>query len=119
MEAKAGKETGPGHNQAILAAGARYSLRRRTWSIWRFGSGEMTVRPLKSTRLPDRLPRNRPCLPFRRCTKPREGRPVVWNCDGSPGRSLLISMAHWTCMATTGSSDSRTTVNQRRPNDKD
>jgi hypothetical protein len=36
----------------------------------RLGSGLMTVRPLKSTRLPDRLPLKRPCLPFRRCTKP-------------------------------------------------
>lgn len=36
----------------------------------RLGSGEMTVRPEKSTRLPDRLPRKRPCLPLSRCTKP-------------------------------------------------
>ena len=31
----------------------------------------MTVRPEKSTRLPDRLPRKRPCLPFRRWQNPR------------------------------------------------
>lgn len=42
-----------------------------TWSIRRFGSGEITVRPEKSTRFPDRLPRKRPCLPFRRWQKPR------------------------------------------------
>lgn len=42
-----------------------------TWSIRKFGSGEMTVRPLKSTRLPLKLPRNRPCLPLRRWQKPR------------------------------------------------
>ena len=33
----------------------------------------MTVRPLKSTRLPDKLPRNRPCLPLSRCTNPLQG----------------------------------------------
>lgn len=38
--------------------------------IARLGSGEMTVRPEKSTRLPDRFPLKRPCLPFSRCTKP-------------------------------------------------
>jgi hypothetical protein len=31
----------------------------------------MTVRLEKSTLLPDRFPRNRPCLPFNLCTKPR------------------------------------------------
>ena len=46
------------------------SFGTHTSSTRRLGSGEMTVRPLKSTRLPDRLPLNRPCLPFRRCTKP-------------------------------------------------
>ena len=45
----------------------------RTWCILRLGSGEMTVRLLKSTRLPLRFPRNRPCFPFRRCTRPRVG----------------------------------------------
>ena len=30
------------------------------------------MRPLKSTRFPDKLPRKRPCLPLRRC-KNREG----------------------------------------------
>ena len=38
--------------------------------IARLGSGEMTVRPEKSTLLPDRFPLKRPCLPFSRCTKP-------------------------------------------------
>lgn len=48
----------------------------RASSTPRLGSGEMTVRPEKSTRLPDRLPRNRPCLPFSRCTKPLQH---LWN----------------------------------------
>ena len=37
-----------------------------TSSIRRLGSGPMTVRPEKSTRFPDKFPRNRPCLPLRR-----------------------------------------------------
>lgn len=39
----------------------------------RFGSGPMTVRPEKSTRLPDKFPLNRPCFPFNLCTKPLVG----------------------------------------------
>lgn len=46
-----------------------------TWSILRFGSGVMTVRAEKSTRLPIRLPRIRPSLPFRRCLIDFSGRP--------------------------------------------
>mmetsp|Transcript_25735 Transcript_25735/g.72107 ORF Transcript_25735/g.72107 Transcript_25735/m.72107 type:complete len:238 (+) Transcript_25735:881-1594(+) len=68
-----------------------------TWSMARYGSGEMTVRPLKSTRLPLRFPRNRPCLPLRRWTKPRRGLPWVWKACGSPGTSLLMYIAHCTC----------------------
>lgn len=37
----------------------------------RLGSGEMTVRPVKLTRLPERFPRKRPVLPFSRCTSDR------------------------------------------------
>lgn len=44
-----------------------------TWWIIKLGSGEITVRAEKSTRFPDRLPRNRPCLPFNRWTIPRVG----------------------------------------------
>ncbi len=44
-----------------------------TWLMSRLGSGLMTVRPLKSTLFPDRLPRKRPCLPLSRCTKPLRG----------------------------------------------
>mmetsp|Transcript_9614 Transcript_9614/g.20489 ORF Transcript_9614/g.20489 Transcript_9614/m.20489 type:complete len:221 (-) Transcript_9614:515-1177(-) len=68
-----------------------------TCVICRLGSGLMTVLPLKSTRLPLRLPLKRPCLPLSLCTKPRRGLPGVWNCRGSPGRSLLMSMAACTC----------------------
>ena len=50
---------------------------RGTWSTRRLGSGEMTVRPEKSTRLPLRLPRNRPCLPLSRWHKPRTACGVV------------------------------------------
>lgn len=57
----------------------------------------MTVRPEKSTRLPDRLPRKRPCLPFSRCTKPRMGLPGIWYMELRPGRSELMYMAHWIC----------------------
>ena len=66
-----------------------------TSSIPRFGSGEITVRPLKSTRLPLRFPRNRPCFPFSLCTNPRRGFPGPWYCSDSPGSSLLMYMAHW------------------------
>ena len=48
----------------------------QTSSTRKLGSGEMTVRPLKSTRLPDRLPRKRPCLPFNRWAKP-----LKWNVE--------------------------------------
>ena len=48
----------------------QHSAAQRTSSTRRFGSGLMTVRPLKSTRFPLRLPRKRPCLPLSRCTNP-------------------------------------------------
>lgn len=46
-----------------------------TVSIGRFGSGVITVRAEKSTRLPIRLPRMRPSLPFNRCFIDFNGRP--------------------------------------------
>ena len=57
---------------------ARERPRGSTWSTRRLGSGEMTVRPEKSTRLPLRLPRNRPCLPLSRWHKPRTACGVRW-----------------------------------------
>ena len=65
-----------------------------TWSILRFGSGEMTVRPEKSTRLPDRFPRKRPCLPFNRCANPN----IFLGMAGVPGGnrvSLHVQSAEW------------------------
>lgn len=44
-----------------------------TSSTSKFGSGEITVRAEKLTRFPSKFPRNRPCLPFNRCVKPRNG----------------------------------------------
>mmetsp|Transcript_3891 Transcript_3891/g.13707 ORF Transcript_3891/g.13707 Transcript_3891/m.13707 type:complete len:295 (-) Transcript_3891:837-1721(-) len=78
-----------------------YVMMSATWrgtptsSTRRFGSGEMTVRPLKSTRFPERLPRKRPCFPLRRCTNPRMGF-AGWYAIGSPGNSLLMYVAHCT-----------------------
>ena len=46
-----------------------------TSSMRRLGSGEMTVRPEKSTRFPERFPRKRPCFPLSLCTNPRRGFP--------------------------------------------
>lgn len=65
-----------------------------TWSIRKFGSGEITVRPLKSTRLPLRLPRKRPCFPFKRWQNPRVN---FFGCmlSGIPLSSLFMYRAHW------------------------
>mmetsp|Transcript_1228 Transcript_1228/g.3820 ORF Transcript_1228/g.3820 Transcript_1228/m.3820 type:complete len:241 (+) Transcript_1228:211-933(+) len=67
-----------------------------TWSMAKFGSGLMTVREEKSTRLPDRLPRNRPPLPLRRWQKPRT---CLRDCCTSfiPGKSELMSIAYCSC----------------------
>ena len=46
------------------------SMGTPTSLIARLGSGDMTVRPEKSTLLPERFPLKRPCLPLRRCTNP-------------------------------------------------
>src|ERR1041384_6501671 len=48
----------------------------------RLGSGEMTVRAEKLTRLPDRFERKRPSLPFRRCEIVLRGRPERWRAGG-------------------------------------
>lgn len=51
----------------------------------RFGSGEITVRAVKFVLLPSKLPRKRPCLPDKRCNRPRinlcswtSGSPECW-----------------------------------------
>ena len=48
--------------------------------IARLGSGEMTVRPEKSTLFPDRFPLKRPCFPFSRCTNPLQHQ-VLQTCS--------------------------------------
>mmetsp|Transcript_8521 Transcript_8521/g.15757 ORF Transcript_8521/g.15757 Transcript_8521/m.15757 type:complete len:204 (-) Transcript_8521:41-652(-) len=58
-----------------------------TSSTERFGSGEITVREEKSTRLPLRFPRKRPCLPLSLCTRARIGFDSL--SFGSPGVSEL------------------------------
>ena len=42
-----------------------------TWVGWRLGSGDITVRPVKFDRLPDRFCLNRPCLPLSLETRDR------------------------------------------------
>ena len=54
----------------------------------RFGSGEITVRLEKFTRLPESEPRNRPSLPLRRCERVFNGRPLRWRAGGQPATSL-------------------------------
>ena len=53
-----------------------------------FGSGVMTVRAEKSTRLPMRLPRTRPSLPLSRCEMLLIGRPLRTVSAGMPGSVL-------------------------------
>ncbi len=60
------------------ALGTPTSLRER------MGSGEMTVRAEKFTRLPDRSHRKRPSLPFRRWVRVFSGRPERWRAGGMP-----------------------------------
>ena len=55
----------------------------------------MTVRAEKSTRLPDKLPRNRPCFPFSLWQRPRIG--LVPIGRGRPGISPLIYCATCVC----------------------
>lgn len=57
-----------------------HETKERTWSICKLGSGEITVRALKSTRFPLKFPRNRPCFPFNRWQNPRIG---FWPCSVS------------------------------------
>mmetsp|Transcript_29454 Transcript_29454/g.99219 ORF Transcript_29454/g.99219 Transcript_29454/m.99219 type:complete len:219 (-) Transcript_29454:657-1313(-) len=65
----------------------------------RLGSGEMTVRAEKSTRLPDKLPRKRPDLPFNRWQRPLIGLScaAAGPCLAKPGSSPFKYCATWTC----------------------
>lgn len=55
-----------------------------TWSMLMRGSGVITVRALKSTRLPIRLPRMRPSLPLRRWLIDLMGLPLRCCACGQP-----------------------------------
>jgi len=59
-----------------------------------FGSGEITVRPEKSTRLPLKFPRKRPSLPFNRLHTERIGRPFG---KLRPETSELMNTEHFSC----------------------
>jgi hypothetical protein len=59
----------------------------------RLGSGEMTVRPEKSTRFPERFPRKRPLFPLRRWQRPRIFFSPYDCCD--PGSSPLMKRETW------------------------
>ena len=61
--------------------------------IDKFGSGVITERAEKSTRLPIRLPLTRPPFPFNRSLMDLSGRPERCATDATPG--ILLS----TCVA--------------------
>ena len=64
-------------------------------SSMRLGSGVITVRALKSTRLPIRLPRMRPALPFRRSEIDLMGRPERVIARGWPATVLSMNVMMW------------------------
>ena len=57
------------------------------------GSGVITLRAEKSTRLPIRLPRIRPSFDPRRCWIDLRGRPLRWALGATPGIWLSTSVA--------------------------
>ena len=59
----------------------------------KLGSGVMTERAEKSTRLPMRLPRTRPPLPFKRSLMDFSLRPDRWATGAAPGMLLSTSVA--------------------------
>ena len=66
-------------------------------SMSMLGSGVMTLRAEKSTRLPIRLPRMRPSFDFSRSVSDRNGRPVRCFAGGMPGIWLSTKVAMWNC----------------------
>ena len=64
-----------------------------SWLIDRFGSGVITERALKSTRLPIKLPRTRPVLPFSRSLTAFNGRPDLCATAATPGILLSTNVA--------------------------
>mmetsp|Transcript_10070 Transcript_10070/g.31761 ORF Transcript_10070/g.31761 Transcript_10070/m.31761 type:complete len:270 (+) Transcript_10070:3863-4672(+) len=75
-----------------------------TWSMPRLGSGVMTERPEKLTRLPIRLPRTRPYLPFKRDRSVLSGRPPRCVDCATEASSLSSSVAQWYCSCSRNSS---------------
>jgi len=65
----------------------------------RLGSGDMTVRAEKSTRLPERLLLKRPSLPFNLCERVFRARPLRCRAGGIPDASLLKYVVTWYCKA--------------------
>ena len=61
----------------------------------KFGSGVMTVRAEKSTRLPIKFPRIRPALPFKRSEIDLMGRPLRVKARGIPATVLSINVMMW------------------------
>ena len=68
-----------------------------TSSIARLGSGVMTVRAEKSTRLPIRLPRTRPSFPLSRAEIDLSGRPDRPDAGVCPGIALSMMAARVPC----------------------
>ena len=68
-----------------------------SWSRSRFGSGVMTDRAEKFTRLPLRLPRMRPSLPLIRLFTHLSARPERCCATGRPWCVLSVSTATWYC----------------------
>ena len=79
--------------KAMCIGTTTYSV-ERTWSILRFGSGLMTVLPVKSTLFPERLPLNRPCLPF---SLWQSALMINWAwCSLSPASwGAVLGSSHW------------------------
>ena len=63
-----------------------------TWLTFRFGSPVITVRALKSTRFPIRLPRTRPSFAFNRSEIDFSGRPDFCIALGTPGNVLSYQL---------------------------
>ena len=61
--------------------------------ILMFGSGVITLRAEKSTRLPIRFPLIRPSFPLRRCLSVLSALPERWADGLIPGSSLSTSVA--------------------------
>mmetsp|Transcript_27825 Transcript_27825/g.91056 ORF Transcript_27825/g.91056 Transcript_27825/m.91056 type:complete len:322 (-) Transcript_27825:482-1447(-) len=69
----------------------------------RLGSGVMTERAEKSTRLPMRLPRIRPDLPLRRSEMLFTGRPLLRLARGMPAMLLSKNVVTWYCNSSVSS----------------